>query len=327
MKAILTHASGGSEQLYLGECPSPLMFKHGLRIKVQAAGVNRADILQRAGKYPPPQDASPITGLEVSGVVDAADKNCTRFKKGDRVMALLSGGGYSQYVVVNENLVMPVPENIDLIDAAGIPEVFITAYQVLFEIAQLKPYEWVLIHAGASGVGTAAIQLCHATGARCIASVRSDQKAEICKALGANVVINTRTSQFEEVIKEVTNNHGADVIVDPVGAAYFEKNLAAAAMDCRWVLIAGMGGVKVPELNLAKILTKRISLFGSTLRSRSLEYKSELVRSFIPKFLPKFNSGQIKPVIDKVFNIEHVAEAHDFMENNRNKGKILLTGF
>ncbi|MEM9299430.1 MAG: NAD(P)H-quinone oxidoreductase [Bacteroidota bacterium] len=326
MKALLTQGFGGSDQFYIGDTELPHTENSEVLIKVRAAGVNRADILQREGKYPPPKGVSTIIGLEVSGIVEETGRNCNRIKKGDRVMALLAGGGYAEYVSVSENLVIPVSENIDLTEAAGIPEVFITAFQALFEIGQLKDRERALIHAGASGVGTAAIQLCKAIGASCIATVRSKDKVEFCESQGADVVINTSTAKFDKRVMEVTQNVGADVILDPVGASYFEKNLSCASFDCRWVLIAGMGGVKVPEFNLVKMLMKRISLTGSTLRARHDAYKTELINQFIPKFLPKFNSGELKPVIDRIFDIQHVAAAHDYMEANKNRGKILLTG-
>ena len=326
MKAILTHTPGGVEQLYMGEIPMPSMFKHGILIKVQASGVNRADLLQRQGKYPPPKGASQVMGLEVAGMVEQAGEG-THFRKGDKVMALLAGGGYAEYAQVHEDLVMPIPEGMKTSEAAGIPEVFITAYQVLVKIAKLKATDWTLIHAGASGVGTAAIQLCRAVGAKCIVTVRSDEKVKFCESLGANVVINTTTSKFDKQVQEVTNGKGVNVIIDPVGAAYFDKNLGCAALDSRWVVIAGMGGVKIPEFNLAMLLMKRISLIGSTLRARSLPYKSELVRSFTAQFLPKFHSGELRPIIDTTFRLDHVAEAHSYMEANKNKGKIVLTTF
>ncbi|MEM8567238.1 MAG: NAD(P)H-quinone oxidoreductase [Bacteroidota bacterium] len=324
MKAILTRAPGGREQLYMGEHSIPSMFKHELKIKVQASGVNRADILQREGKYPPPKGESPIIGLEVSGLVEKVGEDCTGFQKGDKVMALLAGGGYGEYVAVHQDLVIPVPDQVDLIDAAGIPEVFITAYQVLFKIANLKSGEWVLIHAGASGVGTAAIQLCKAVGANCIATVRSNEKVEFCESLGADVAINTATVKYDKRVLEVTDEKGVNIILDPVGAAYFEKNLAIAALDCRWVLIAGMGGVKIPEFNLAKLLIKRVALIGSTLRSRDHNYKSQLVKDFSDQFLNKFGTGELKPIIDSTFDVKDVAEGHAYMETNRNMGKIIL---
>ncbi|MEM7109386.1 MAG: NAD(P)H-quinone oxidoreductase [Bacteroidota bacterium] len=324
MKAILTHAPGGREQLYLGELPSPSMFKHELVIKVRASGVNRADILQRQGKYPPPEGVSPIIGLEVSGHVQGLGEGCKRFKKGDRVMALLAGGGYAEYVSVNENLVMPVPKNVDLTDAAGIPEAFITAYQILFEIAKVKTQEWVLIHAGASGVGTAAIQLCKAVGAKCIATVRSNEKVEFCTSLGAEVAINTDATKFDRQVLEITDGKGADVVLDPVGAAYYEMNMAIAALDCRWVVIAGLGGVKIHEFNLAKLLVKRVALTGSTLRSRDRNYKSRLVKGFSDQLLSRFGTGELQPIIDEVFDVHKVATAHEYMESNSNKGKLIL---
>ncbi len=328
MKAILLKSPGDFHQLYLGECETPKMEANEVLIKVYAAGVNRADILQREGKYPSPPGASEILGLEVSGIVEKVGASCTRFSPGDRVMALLVGGGYAQYVSVDEILVMPVPGDMSFEEAASIPEAYITAYQVLCEIAKLKAGEWALIHAGASGVGSAGIQLCKAIGARSVVTVGTDLKAEYCKKLGANYSINYRSQpDWYMRVKEITEGQGADVIIDPIGATYFHHNLNIAAIDGRWILIAAMGGAKVTDVNLAKLLMKRINLIGSTLRSRDLNYKSKLINQFSSDFLSKFDSGELFTQVDRIFNPNQVAEAHRFMEENRNMGKIVLAGF
>lgn len=327
MKAILTKSPGEADQLYLGETSTPAADPGQLLIKVKASGVNRADILQRQGKYPPPKGESEIIGLEISGVVEEVGSDCTRYKKGDRVFALLAGGGYAEYVAIDERLVMPVPSDLSFEEAAGIAEVFLTAHQVLFLVAQLKQDEVALIHAGASGVGTAAIQLCRSAGAVVIVTAGSDEKVKFCQALGAEHGINYKTeSDFATRIMEYTNGHGADVIIDPVGAAYFDRNLEAVAPDGRWVLLAAMGGAKVQQANLAKLLMKRVTLSGSTLRARSKSYKATLVHDFAERFLPQFETGQLKPVIDRVFEWQDVAEAHTYMEQNKNMGKIVLNG-
>lgn len=327
MNAILIKSFGGPDQLYVGHHEMPTLDAESVLIKVSAAGVNRADVLQRTGKYPPPRGESEILGLEVSGIVESVGESCTKYKPDDKVMALCAGGGYAQYVKVPQGLVMPIPTGVSLEEAAAIPEVFITAYQVLFAIGKLNTGEWVLIHAGASGVGTAAIQLAKAVDAKVIVTVGTQEKAAFCEQLGADLAINYKQDpEWQESVREITNGHGADLIIDPVGASYFHKNLAAAAVDGRWILIAGMGGVEASEVNLAKILIKRISLIGSTLRSRSLAYKSELIDNFSNRFLHEFDKA-LKPVIHRMFDYQDVAEAHAFMEDNRNIGKLLLTDF
>ncbi|TRX48582.1 NAD(P)H-quinone oxidoreductase [Fulvivirga sp. M361] len=326
MKAILLKSPGRADNLYIGEAPTPQISNRQLLIKVRSCGVNRADILQREGKYPPPKGESPIIGLEVSGVVEEVGGECERFQAGDHVVALLAGGGYAEYVAVDESLVMPVPAGLSFEEAAGIAEVFITAYQALFYIAKLEKGQTALIHAGASGVGTAAIQLCHSIGAKSIVTAGSTEKIRFCEALGASSGINYRdTPAFDGHVLEHTGGKGADVIIDPIGASYFDRNLKAIATDGRWVLLAAMGGAKVPEMNLGKLLVKRVSLTGSTLRSRDSTYKARLVRQFSEQFLNSFESGALKPVIDQVFPWEEVAKAHRYMEQNRNTGKIILS--
>ena len=327
MKAVLVQSPGSADQLSLGEVSEPIMGDHQILIRVKACGVNRADILQREGKYPPPEGESSIMGLEVSGVVEQAGPDCTRFYPGDKVFALLAGGGYAEYVVVDERLAMPLPGTLSFEAAAGVAEVFLTAHQALSFVAGLQPHETVLIHAGASGVGTAAIQLAKIKGANSIITAGSDQKIEFCKALGANYGINYKEEPaFDQLVQEYTEGRGVDVILDPIGASYFRQNLNAVGMDGRWVVLALMGGTRLTEVSLVKILTKRITISGSTLRARSLDYKASLVGDFVAQFLHHFDNGSLKPVIDRVFHWREAAQAHRYMEQNRNTGKIVLNG-
>ena len=324
MKAIVIKEPGGPEQLVIQEVPDPVPAADEILVRVTAAGVNRADILQRQGKYPPPPGTPPYPGLEIAGVVEAVGEQCHRWKVGDRVCSILSGGGYAQKVTVPCELAMPVPPHLTDEEAAAIPEVFLTAYQTLIWIAGLKNDEFALIHAGASGVGTAAIQLARVVGAHPMVTAGSEEKIAFCRQLGAIGGVNYKKEAFPPKILDLTNGHGADVVLDPVGAPYFLPNLEALAMDGRIVLIATMGGTRVPEVNLRALFKKRAQITASTLRSRSLDYKIALSREFARTMLPRFDSGELKPVVDKIFSWRDVQEAHRYMEANLNKGKIIL---
>ncbi len=324
MKAILIKQPGGSEQLELGTFPTPQPADNELLVKVKATALNRADIMQRQGNYPQPKGASPILGLEMAGVVEEVGESCSRWKNGDRVCALLPGGGYAEYAVVPDALAMPVPENLDLEEAAAIPEVFLTAYQCLSWIGRLREGETVLIHAGASGVGTAAIQLAREIGARIIVTAGSERKLSVCRDLGADVTINYKDGPFAPRVRDATDARGVDLILDFVGASYWEQNVSALALDGRLVLISLLGGATVEQVNLGKLLRKRVQLTATTLRARSVEYKADLIRDFADFALPRFADGRLKPVIDRIFSWQEVAEAHQYMEANKNIGKIVL---
>ncbi|NOX38031.1 MAG: NAD(P)H-quinone oxidoreductase [Calditrichaeota bacterium] len=324
MKAIRVKAPGGAEQLELGEFPTPEPGEAEIRVAVKATALNRADILQREGKYPPPPGASPLLGLEMAGIVDKTGPGCRRWHPGDRVFALLPGGGYAQYATVHEDLALPIPDSLTFEEAAAIPEAFLTAYQVLHWIARLQQGEFVLIHAGASGVGTAAIQLVKQAGAFPVVTAGSEEKIRFCQQLGAIGGLNYKKGSFVEGVMALTRGHGADVIIDPVGAPYWQPNLSCLAMDGRIVMIATMGGTRVPEVNLRDLFKKRAQITATTLRSRSLDYKIRLTREFQENLLPLFTSGVLKPIIDRVFPWEQVQEAHRYMEANRNIGKIVL---
>lgn len=325
MKAILVKEPGEVDQLMIGEFPTPKPADDELLVKVKAAALNRADILQRQGHYPPPPGASPILGLDMAGIVEQVGIKCTGWKPGDRVCGLLSGGGYAEYAVINEKMALPIPDNLSFEAAASIPEVFLTAYQALFWLGKLQAKENVLIHAGASGVGTAAIQLTREAGAKIIIiTAGSEPKLEVCRQLGATTAINYKVSSFAPIVLETTANRGVDLILDFVGAPYWEGNYTALALDGRLILLATMGGSELEHFNLSSLMRKRIKLIGSTLRVRSLDYKIRLTQDFAAFALPRFADGRLKPVVDRIFPWEKVSEAHRYMEENLNIGKIVL---
>ncbi len=324
MKAVLIRNFGEPEEMYLGEHPKPTIASDEVLVKVKATALNRADTLQRRGKYPPPPGASSILGLEMSGVIEALGAEVTDWKIGDQVCGLLAGGGYAEYVTIHSQCLIAVPEGWSFEKAAAIPEVFLTAFQALNYLAKIKKGERILIHAGASGVGTAAIQLAKSFGASQIIVTASAGKHKLCKQLGADIAIDYRTQNFEEEVLQVTDNQGVDVIIDFLAAPYFQKNINSLATDGRMVMLALMGGFQVENLVLAKILIKRLHIMGSTLRARSLEYKINLTRDLMEFAMPRFESGELQPVIDSVFDWTEVVAAHQYMEANKNKGKIIL---
>lgn len=325
MKAIQVGESQRPDSLFLTEVEAPKPDINQIKIKVHAAGVNRADTLQRVGKYPQPRGVSEMMGLEVSGEVVEVGEGANNFEMGDRVMALLAGGGYAEYAVVDQGSVMPIPDGISFVDAAGISEVFLTAYQAMFLLGKLKQGETVLIHAGASGVGTAAIQLAKEIGAKVIVTAGTDEKCAFCKELGADQTINYRTNpNFDELTKEYSKNKGVDLLIDFVGADYMSRNIDAMSLDGRIVMLAFMSGAKADGVNLAKLLTKRITFIGSTLRARTNDSKAQLVHGFQKQFLPLFNEKRLRPIIDSVYPWENAGDAHDRIEKNLNIGKIIL---
>jgi putative PIG3 family NAD(P)H quinone oxidoreductase len=323
MKAIVLDTPGGSDVLRMGEVAIPIPGEKQVRVKVAAAGVNRADILQRKGKYPPPPGASPLLGLEVSGIIESVGKGCVKWKTGDRVMGLLSGGGYAEYVIIHEDMIMRVPDSINLGQAAAIPEVFLTAYQSLVWLAHLQAHETILIHAGASGVGTAAIQLALAFDAVPIVTA-SKGKHNLCSQLGARATIDYTTQDFVTEVKNITSEKGVDVIIDFIGGPYFKKNIEILRNDGRLILLAAMGGGKVEDFNLFSLLSRRISITGTTLRARSLEYQIRLTTEFWKFAKPLFEDGSLRPVVDKFLAFGEFAVAHNLIEENKTAGKVLL---
>lgn len=323
MKAIIVDKPGSADQLKLGEYPKPVCGENEILVKVKATALNRADILQREGKYPPPVGASPILGLEMSGIVEEVGSKVFKWKRGDKVFGLLPGGGYAEYAVIHENMAMEIPANIPFEEAAAIPEAFLTAYQSLVWLGELKAGETVLIHAGASGVGTAAIQISREIGAKIIIT-SSKEKHKICKELGADLTVDYKTQSFKDEVLNFTNNYGVDVIIDFIGGSYFKHNIESLTRDGRLILLATLSGGKVDDFDMRQILTKRLKIIGSTLRSRSLDYQIKLTNDFKEFALHKIRRGIIKPVIDEVFNLKDAALAHKKMEENRNTGKIIL---
>lgn len=324
MQAILIKSPGGPEQIYLGQAPDPEVKGHQVLVRVKATGVNRADTLQRRGMYPPPPGESEIMGLEMAGEVVETGPGCQSLKPGDKVFGILSGGGYAEYVALDEGLAMPIPEGIEFEQAAGMAEVFLTAYQALFRLGKLQPGETILIHAGASGVGTAATQLAKLAGARVLVTASSQEKLEACRALGADVGINYKLEDFPTRVMEATDQHGADVLIDFIAAPYYQRNLASLALDGRMVMLAFIGGYRVENVDLRPMLTKRITVMGTTLRSRTLDYRVKLSQEFITKYSAKFSAGELKPVLDSVVPWSDVRAAHERIEANLNVGKIIL---
>ncbi|SDX06451.1 putative NAD(P)H quinone oxidoreductase, PIG3 family [Marininema mesophilum] len=324
MKAVLIDQPGGPDSLKLGEYPTPKPTPNELLVRVKATALNRADIMQREGKYPPPSDASPILGLEMAGIVEEVGENSGPWKKGDRVFGLLPGGGYAEYAVIPGEMAMPIPEGMSFFEAAGVAEVFLTAWQALFWIGRLQAGERVLIHAGASGVGTAAIQLAKHYGAFVAVTAGSEEKLAASERMGANVGVNYTEGPFEPKLRNAVGEEGFDLVLDFIGAPYWEQNLRALTLDGRLVLISTLGGSHIKGVDLAPILRKRLQVTGTTLRSRSLSYKTRLTKDFVQQGLPLFQTGAIRPVIDQTFAWEEVQTAHQYMEENRNIGKIVL---
>jgi putative PIG3 family NAD(P)H quinone oxidoreductase len=324
MRAIQVVNEGPSAQLVMGEVPRPAPGPDEILVKVAATALNRADILQRQGKYPPPPGASPLLGLEVAGIVSAAGPNVKGWRAGQRVYALLPGGGYAEFATVDGRVAMPVPSSLSLIHAAAVPEAFLTAFQALFRLGRLKPGRQVLIHAGASGVGTAAIQMAKGLGAVVHVTAGSPAKLAFCMQLGATTAIHYREESFADKVLSSTSGKGVDLIIDFVGAPYWEQNIRSLAMDGRIVLLATMGGDRIPDFSLRDLFRKRGSLITSTLRSRSLDYKIRLCREFHEFAEPLFIVGRLHPVVDRIFDWTEVSNAHRYMEENRNMGKIVL---
>ncbi len=322
MRAITIKQPGGPEQLELTELPIPEPQKHELLIKVHATAINRTDIINR--ETPLGYLQSPILGVEVSGTIVALGSE-TSYKVGDSVMGLVNGGAYAEYVIMPAERAMLVPENLSMAEAAAIPEVFLTAYQTLFWIGHLAPSETVLIHAGASGVGTAAIQLAkQLTQAKVLTTAGSEDKLTVCRSLGADFTFNYHHGDFARHILEATNQQGVNLILDFVGSSYWHQNLASIGTDGRWVLIGTLGGNVVSAINLFDLMAKRIQLTGTLLTPRSDTYKAQLTKEFSHVVLPLFSDNKVKAVIDSVFPFEEIQEAHRHMEANKNIGKIIL---
>ena len=320
MKAIVVQQTAGNPLVWT-DVPAPKIAADEVLVDVFATALNRADLMQRAGKYPPPPGASDILGLEMAGKIAALGSDVSGWQVGDRVCALLPGGGYAEQVAVPADLLIPVPDDWTFAQAAAVPEVFLTAYVNLFMEAELQPGEKVLIHGGASGVGTAAIQLAHHAGGAVAITAGSDEKTAFCRQLGADVAINYRRDDFSAVVREKFG--GVDVILDMVGANYFERNLQLLNTRGRIVFIAAMSGAHV-EVNLWALLRRRLKLIGSVLRARSVAEKVAIKNAFMAQFWDAMQHGKIRPVIDAVFPVSRAEEAHRRMAENKNIGKIIL---
>ena len=311
------------DRLVWSDTPSPSLGDGEVRIEVKASAVNRADLAQRAGVYPAPPGASPILGLECSGVVSEIAPGVSSFEIGDEVCALLSGGGYAEEVVVPAPQVVPVPAGLSFVEAAALPEVFATAYLNLYTEAALAPGERVLLHAGASGVGTAAIQLCRAFGNPVFVTAGTDDKIERCVTLGASRGCNRHSGSFVDHVKSWTDGNGFDVILDPVGASYLNDNIRSLAIDGRLVLIGLMGGANA-EISLGLLMMKRLRVIGSTLRARPVAAKAVIMSALRERVWPLIESGEIGPIIDEVIPITETERAHELIESNETFGKVVL---
>ncbi len=323
MLAITSSKPGGPEVLELTKVADPDPGPDEVVIDVVAAGVNRADLLQREGRYPPTPGAAPYLGLECSGVISALGVNVDRWRVGDEVAALLAGGGYAQRVAVPKVQVMPVPASVSLLEAAALPEVVCTVWSNLVMIAGLSRGETLLVHGGGSGIGTMAIQLAAMIGARSIVTCGSQRKIDACAELGVDVAINYRDQDWAAVLQEVTDGRGADVILDVIGAKYLEANTRSLAFGGRLVMIGLQGGTK-GELDMGRLLARRASIHGSTLRARSPEEKGAIVTQVLEHVWPSVEAGTVFPVIDRVLPWTDVAEAHRVLERGDNIGKVLL---
>jgi NADPH:quinone reductase len=324
MKFINISEAGAPEVLKLEERETPSVSQGQVLIKVEAAGINRPDVFQRLGFYPPPPGASDIPGLEISGeVVEKAD-DVSWPQVGDKVCALVSGGGYAEFCNADAVLCLPIPEGFSSVQAAALPETFFTVWSNLFDRAQLVAGETVLIHGGSSGIGTCAIQMAKAFGAKVFVTAGSDEKCQTCLGLGADLAINYKQQDYADVCKQATNGHGVDVILDMVAGDYINKNIDLAAADGRIVMIAALQGFKA-EVNFQALMRNRVTLTGSTLRPRSVEFKAEIAQNLQNKVWPLLASGQIKPVIHAVFPLAEAAKAHTLMETSTHIGKIILS--
>lgn len=324
MQAITVSDPGGPEVLRLTTVPDPTPTAEQILVRVRATALNRADVMQRMGQYPPPPGESNILGLELAGEVEAVGVAAKDLAPGDRVFGLVGSGGYAEKAVIDARMAMPIPAGWSFAQAAAVPEVFFTAQETLFTLGGLQEGETVLIHAAASGVGTAGIQMARETGARVLVTAGSADKIQRCVELGALAGCNYKEQDFAEWVKEVTNGQGVDVIEDFIGAAYWERNLRSLKTGGRLVLVGLMGGVKI-EANLGLLMTKRLQVFGSVLRSRPLADKIAITQRFRTKWLPLLVAGRIKPIIDRIFPFAQVVDAHRYMEENRNFGKIILS--
>ncbi|MCC6642807.1 MAG: NAD(P)H-quinone oxidoreductase [Deltaproteobacteria bacterium] len=323
MRAIVVDRPGAEDAMRLGDVQTPVAGPGEILVRVAAAAVNRADLLQRQGLYPPPPGASPVLGLECAGTVAAVGAGVTGWQVGERAMALLAGGGYAEQVVVPAVCAMKVPARLSFEEAAAVPEVFLTVFLNLFQLGALPGAGWALVHGGGSGIGTAAIQMAKQAGAHVVVTAGTDEKCRRCIALGADAAINYRTGDFAAEAKTLTGGAGVDVVLDSIGASYLAKNLASLATGGRLVVIGLMGGAK-GEISLGDLLVRRLSVIGSTLRTRPAAEKGALVSAFVARFGPALEDGRLRPVVDRVLPLSEAPAAHRAMKASEHFGKIVL---
>ncbi|WP_183099464.1 NAD(P)H-quinone oxidoreductase [Nocardioides pelophilus] len=324
MRAVTTTGPGGPEVLTISQLPDPEPGPGEVAIEVAATAVNRADLLQRQGLYAPPPGASDVIGLECSGTIVAVGDGVTDWAVGTPVCALLAGGGYAGRVVVPAGQVMPLPDGVDVVTAAALPEVACTVWSNVFMVAGLQPGDVFLVHGGAGGIGTMAIQLAAALGARVFATAGSPEKRELCRSLGAEVAIDYRDEDFVEVVRAHTDGRGADVVLDNMGAKYLARNVSVLADEGRLVIIGLQGGVKA-ELNIGQLLSKRGAVIATALRSRPVEGKAAICASVVEHVWPLVADGRVRPIVHEALPLERVADAHRTVEGGSHSGKVLLT--
>jgi NADPH2:quinone reductase len=323
MTAIEIATPGGPEVLKPKAMPTPKPAAGQILVKVATAGVNRPDLMQRAGLYPPPPGHTPLPGLEVAGEVAALGPGVTRWKAGDKVCALVNGGGYAEYCIAEEPIALPIPAGLDMVHAGAVPETFFTVWNNVFERGRLTAGEWFLVHGGTSGIGTTAIQLAKAFGAKVVATAGSVEKCKACLEIGADRAINYKTEDFVAAAREATGGKGVDVTLDMVAGDYTERNIAAAAEEGRIVQIAVLGGADV-KINIARVMMKRVTLTGSTLRPRTREAKAGFARALEAKVWPLLASGKVRVVMDSTFTLAKTADAHRRVESGQHIGKVVL---
>ena len=324
MRAIEITEPGGPEVLGVGERPVPEPGEEEVLIKVAAAGINRPDVMQRTGMYPPPPGASDIPGLEIAGTVVALGPDASGVQEGDLVCALVAGGGYADYCTAPASLCLPVPEGLSSVQAAAIPETYFTVWTNVFDRGRVASGESLLVHGGSSGIGTTTIQLAKAFGATVYVTAGSDEKCQACTDLGADAAINYKNEDFVARVAELTNERGVDVILDMIGGDYLPRNLKSLAVEGRIVQIALQGGPKV-EMNLLPIMLKRLTLTGSTLRPRTVAQKAMIAHSLREKIWPLLESGKVRPIIHATFPLAQASDAHRMMESSQHIGKIVLS--
>ena len=323
MEAIIRTGDGGPEVLQLSEVPAPIPTATQLLVDVHATALNRADLIQRRGGYPPPSGDSEILGLEIAGTVAAVGHAVKGVSEGDRIFGLVGGGGYAAQAVIDYRMAMPIPDGWSFEEAAAVPEVFFTANENIFTLGELAAGETILIHAGGSGVGTAGIQISHRAGANVFVTAGTSEKIHKCKTLGAIKGINYKTTDFVAEIEHLTDGEGVDVVLDFIGAPYLERNLSILKTKGRLLQVGLIGGANA-EIDLGTLMRNRLKIIGSVMRPQSIDEKIAITQRFVDRWLPELKRGVLKPVIDSVFSLAEVRQAHTYMEANRNFGKIIL---